>query len=82
MKKEFKMNDAEFQAICDISRDQTPVMFIGVWTGIESKQEKANRFWKDMAKKYGFVWDSVEPSAKGDRFFLATPEHEKTDDNC
>lgn len=74
MKQEFEMSEQEIQAIYDISKNQMPVMFIGVWTGMESKQEKANKLWQSMADNYGFVWDSVEPSARGDRFFLATPK--------
>lgn len=72
MKQEFEMNEEELQAIYDISRNQMPVMFIGVWTGLDSKQEKANKLWQVMADNYGFVWDSVEGSARGERFFLAT----------
>jgi hypothetical protein len=74
MKQEFEMTEDELQAIYDISRNQMPVMFIGVWTGLDSKQEKANKLWQVMGDNYGFVWDSVEPSAKGVKFFLATPK--------
>ena len=74
MKQEFEMSEDELQAIYDISRNQMPVMFIGVWTGLNSKQEKANKLWQTMADNYGFVWDSVEGSAKGPKFFLATPK--------
>jgi len=69
MKQEFEMSEEELQAIYDISRNQMPVMFIGVWTGLDSKQEKANKLWQTMADKYGFVWDSVEGSARGPNFF-------------
>lgn len=73
MKQEFEMLDEELQAIKDISNDLTPVIFVGTWLGLD-KQEKANNFWKQMSDKYGFVWDSVEPSAKGVKYFLATPK--------
>jgi len=73
MKQEFEMSEEEMQAILDISRDNTPVIFVGVWLGLD-KQERANKLWQIMADKYGFVWDSVEPSAKGMRYFLATPK--------
>jgi len=73
MKQEFEMTEAELQAIYDISRNQEPVIFVGVWLGMD-KQEKANKLWQIMSDNYGFVWDSVEPSAKGKRFFLATPK--------
>lgn len=72
-KEKFEMSEEELQAIYDISRNQMPVMFLGVWTGMESKQEQANLLWKSMGTKYGFVWDSAGPSSKGPRFFMATP---------
>ncbi len=73
MKQEFEMSEEQLQAIYDISRNQEPVIYVGVWLGLESKQEKANKLWQTMADEMGFVWDSVEPSVKGKRFFLAEP---------
>jgi hypothetical protein len=73
MKQEFEMTESELQAFYDISRNQEPVIFAGAWLGLDT-QEKANKLWQIMADNYGFVWDSVEPSAKGYRFFLATPK--------
>lgn len=70
MKQEFEMSEEQLQAIYDISRNQMPVIYVGVWTGLD-KQEKANKLWQTMADEMGFVWDSVEPSAKGKRFFIA-----------
>lgn len=78
MKEVFEMTEEELQAIYDISRNQMPVMFIGVWTGMESKQEQANLLWKSMGTKYGFVWDSAESSNHGPRFFKATPVTKET----
>ncbi len=74
MKQEFEMSEEQLQAIYDISRNQMPVMFIGVWTGMESKQEQANKLWQKMGDDMGFVWDSVEGSSKGKKFFLAVPK--------
>jgi alcohol dehydrogenase YqhD (iron-dependent ADH family) len=73
MKQEFEMTEDELQAIYDISRDNTPVIFVGTWLGLD-KQERANKLWQIMADNYGFVWDSVEPSSRGKKFFLATPK--------
>lgn len=72
MKQEFQMSEEEMQAIKDISKDNTPVIFVGYWAGLD-KQERANKIWGLMGEKYGFDAYSVEPSAKGDRFFLAIP---------
>jgi hypothetical protein len=72
-KQEFEITEEELQAIYDISRHKMPVMFIGVWTGLDS-QEQANRMWQTLGKKYGFVWDSVERCpGKDNHFCLATP---------
>jgi hypothetical protein len=73
MKQEFVMTEAELQAIYDISRNQTPVIFVGVWTGLDN-QERANKIWQVLGEKYGFEWDTAEPSGKGDRYFLAIPK--------
>ena len=74
MKQEFEMTEEQLQAIYDISRNQIPVIFVGVWMGLDSKQEKANKLWQMMADEMGFVWDSVEGSSKGEKFFLAIPK--------
>lgn len=73
MKQEFEMTEEEVQAIYDISKNKMPVIYVGVWLGLDS-QEQANKLWQIMADKYGFIWDSAEGSAKGDRYFLATPK--------
>jgi hypothetical protein len=76
MKQEFQMTAEEFEQIKAIAqRPAIPVMKIGnVFTGNE-KQEDANAFWKGLAYKYGFEWDSVEPvSGKDHIYFVATPK--------
>jgi len=73
MKQEFEMTEEQLQAIYDISRNQEPVIYVGVWMGL-GKQEQANKLWQIMADEMGFVWDSVEPSSKGKKFFLAEPK--------
>jgi hypothetical protein len=73
MKQEFEILQEDFDAIMDIARDRTPVIYVGVWLGLD-KQERANKIWQVMADNYGFIWDTVEPSAKGQKFFLAVPK--------
>ena len=73
MKQEFEMTEEQYQAILDISRDKTPVIYVGVWLGLD-KQERANKLWQEMGDEMGFVWDTVEPSAKGKKYFLAEPK--------
>lgn len=59
--KTFEMTDEELDKMKSISQDNTPVMKFGShWSGLD-KQERANTFWKELADKYGFVWDSVGP---------------------
>ncbi len=51
----------ELEKMKSISQDNTPVMKFGShWSGMD-KQERANAFWKELASKYGFAWDSVGP---------------------
>ena len=74
MKEEFEMTNEELDLMKSIASDNIPVMKIGnYWSGID-KQERANKFWKDLGDKYGFVWDTVEGvSGKGYTFFKAVP---------
>jgi hypothetical protein len=59
--KNYEMTNEEFDKMRSISQDNTPVMKFGsYWSGLD-KQERANEFWKELAAKYGFVWDSVGP---------------------
>lgn len=71
MKKEFEMSEEQFKTIIEASK---PVPYM-VFGGMEpsSPQENANRAWRNLANELGFVWDSVEPSSKGARFFTAIP---------
>lgn len=71
MKQEFEMSEEQLEAIYDISRNKSPIIHVGVWIGLNS-QEKANKLWQIMGDEMGFIWDSVEPSSKGKRFFIAT----------
>jgi len=58
--KNYEMTDDELDKMKSISQDNTPVMKFGeYWSGMD-KQERANTFWKELAVKYGFVWDSAE----------------------
>lgn len=73
MKQRYEMSEEELQAIYDISRNQMPVIYVGVWLGMDS-QEQANKLWQIMGKKYGFVWDTGESAGESNkRAFLAEP---------
>lgn len=74
MKQEFKMSEQELNDIKEIASNREPVMKIGnCWTGM-SRQEKANNYWSAMGDKYGFKFMTVEPSSKGELYFLAEPK--------
>lgn len=74
-KKQFEMDQDEFDEIMSISRDSTPVMKFGdYWSGMD-KFERANAFWKILADKYGFEWDSAADAGTGNsKQFIATPK--------
>ncbi len=76
MKQEFKMTQAEMDNILRINKEvhNMPLMMIGDYT--TSGQEKTvaiNDYWKQLGEQYGFIWNTVESSSKGELFFLATP---------
>lgn len=74
-RQEYEMSDEELQAIKDISNDRTPVIFVGTWLGLD-KQERANNFWVQLGRKYGFDGMSVEPiKGKGSKFYTAIPKN-------
>jgi len=74
MKQEFEMTREEMDDILQINKDQMPVMLIGgITTGMDLR-EKINRYWSGLGDKYGFDDATVEPSAKGELFFLAIPK--------
>lgn len=74
MKQEFEMLDADLEKMKSIASQSAPVMMVGGVDLSSGRQMSANRFWKQLSDRQGFVWDSVEPSAKGIKFFLATPK--------
>lgn len=72
MRQEIELTQEELNEILEAGKP-TPVMYLsgGVPLG-ETAQEKANRAWKRLADKRGFVWDSVEPvSGKAMNFITA-----------
>lgn len=73
MKQEFEMEQQEMDDIISINKNQMPMLKIGdVNTGMDLR-ERINAYWSSLGNKYGFKYDTVEPSAKGKLFFLAEP---------
>ena len=71
MRKTFKMTEEEVNALKEASKP-TPAMWLsGGQPMFDSPQENANRFWKALGEKYGFVWDSAGPSDEGPEYFTA-----------
>ena len=70
MKKEFEMTRDQLEIILAACK---PVPYL-IFGGREppSPQENANRAWARLGDEMGFEPMSVEPSQKGNRFFLAT----------
>jgi hypothetical protein len=74
MKQEFEMLQSEMDDIIAINKNMPPVMKFGdYWSGMDLA-ERINEYWKVLGDKYGFEYLSVEGSAKGHLFFLATPK--------
>jgi hypothetical protein len=74
MRQEFKMEQKEMDDIIAINKAKMPVMLIGgITTGMDL-QERINRYWEGLGDKYGFKPLTVEPSSKGNLYFLAEPK--------
>jgi hypothetical protein len=74
MKQEFEMTREEMTDILGINKHRMPVIKIGnVTTGMDL-QERVNAYWIGLSDKYGFKQMTVEPSSKGELFFLAEPK--------
>lgn len=72
MKQEFEMQQEEMDKIISINKDNSnTVMMIGGVDFSNNLTEAINAYWKLLADKYGFVWNTVEGSSKGKLFFLA-----------
>ncbi len=63
--KEYELTDIEYEEICDLSEGNNKGI---VPSGI------LVAFWKRMAEKYNFKWETGRASPKEGKFFLAEPE--------
>lgn len=75
MKKEFELSQEDLDKILDAGKP-VPAMYLsgGQLMG-GTPQENANRDWKEIGKKYGFIWDTARPiTGKGQRFITAEGE--------
>ena len=68
MRKEFYLTDEELEQMKVPS--SVPYMVFG---GHEprSPREMANDKWRELGRKLGFIWDTVQPSSKGENYFTA-----------
>lgn len=74
MRKSFEMTQEQLDKLLEAFK---PVPMIMLQCGNPpSQQENANRAWQALGKEMGFVWDSVNPTGQGDRFFSAEVSHE------
>ena len=74
MKQEFEITKQEMDDIIAIFESQLPIVKIGnVTTGMDLT-ERINNYWEGLGNKYGFKFDSVEPSSRGTLFILAEPK--------
>lgn len=76
-RREYEMTQEDLDKILKASRP-VPYMVVG---GVppSSPQENANRAWRNLADRMGFVWDSVQPvRGKSQRFFTAIPQDDES----
>lgn len=77
MRKEYELTQEDLDTILNASKP-TPVMYLSGGQPIGgTPQENANSAWRQMGKKYGFVWDTARPAnRKGQRFITAEATNE------
>lgn len=71
MRKEFRMNDAQFDfmmAAMKDARNQRVMYLSGGQPMFDDPQEIANRAWKTLADEMCFVWDSAGPGSDDHSF--------------
>lgn len=76
VKKEFKLEDEDFNRIAEISANpNTVVQIIDGQVRHVTEQERATLFWQSIAVKYGFIPFDIETnlSMKSAQYFLAYP---------
>jgi len=74
MLKEFEMLQQEMDDIIAINKNMPPVMTFGGYTTGLDLHERVNNYWKGLGDKYGFKWQTVEPSDNGKLKFYAEPK--------
>ena len=67
--KNFTITEAEHAQILEAGKP-TPVMVIGGSLG-SSPQEHVNTVWRQLATKYGVVWDTIRPYGSNPRDLIA-----------
>ena len=61
MRKEYTMTQEDLDELLDACKP-TPAMWLSGGRSMSpTPQENANNAWKALAKKMGFVWDTVNP---------------------
>ena len=60
MTKEYQMTQEELDTLLNACQ-ASPCIKVGNVDMGKSAQENANDYWKILADKYGFVWDTARP---------------------
>jgi hypothetical protein len=75
VKREYEMTQADMDKILEACRPTVCIQVGGL--GPSSPQDNANAAWRALGERMGFDGMTVEPSARGPLFFLATPKETK-----
>ena len=72
MRKEYKLTKKELETFFKNTKPQPAIYGSGGIPFFSTQQERANREWKKLGKKYGFKWDTVQSvPGKGQEYFTA-----------
>src|ERR1051325_594759 len=70
----YEMTQEELTELLEACKP-VPVMYISGGTPLfDDPQESANRVWKKLADKYGFIWDTAQPDGRDLKNFKAEPK--------
>ena len=74
MRQEFELTQEDLDDVLNASKPTSVMYLSGGQLMGGTPQENANRAWKELGKKYGFVWDTAQPVTGKSQCFITADE--------
>jgi hypothetical protein len=71
--RRYEMSDDDLSIFLRIQEIVPLMAYSGLRPMFMSQQEMYDKAWRNLGKKMGFKWDTVESTGEGNRFFTAIP---------